>query len=106
MVRNFDLNVADMQIEENDCGTKEVSCTCMKFERCGLICRHIISILSSNGVNSILDGYVIRRWCKELAHHDKRNCPNPYADRPPPTPESSSDEDDIDEEVEEYVSSD
>ncbi|KAK9664827.1 hypothetical protein RND81_14G071400 [Saponaria officinalis] len=46
-------------------GTNEVSCTCMKFERCGLICRHIISILSSNGVNSIPDGYVIRRWCKD-----------------------------------------
>ncbi|KAK9714120.1 hypothetical protein RND81_06G072800 [Saponaria officinalis] len=39
--------------------------------------------------------------CKQLAHHDKRNCPNPYAERPPPTPESSSDADDIDEEVEE-----
>ncbi|KAK9682096.1 hypothetical protein RND81_10G049900 [Saponaria officinalis] len=44
--------------------------------------------------------------CKQMAHHDKRNCPNPYADCPPPTPESSSDADDMDEEVEEYVSPD
>ncbi|KAK9670111.1 hypothetical protein RND81_13G178200 [Saponaria officinalis] len=46
--------------------------------------------------------------CKQMAHHDKRKCPNPYAKRPPPppTPESSSDADDMDEEVEEYESSD
>ncbi|KAK9749199.1 hypothetical protein RND81_02G108900 [Saponaria officinalis] len=39
--------------------------------------------------------------CKQMAHHDKRNCPNPFAQRPPPMPKSSSDADDNDEEVEE-----
>ncbi|KAK9666068.1 hypothetical protein RND81_14G157900 [Saponaria officinalis] len=48
-----------------DIATLQVCCTCLKFERCGMICRHIISILSSNGLNSILDGYVVRRWCKD-----------------------------------------
>ncbi|KAK9723942.1 hypothetical protein RND81_05G035800 [Saponaria officinalis] len=121
----------------------KVTCTCMKFERCGMLYRHIISIFSINGVKSIPDCYVARRWCKDavgrtnekednkgsgkvilsnktvasakavkakrmcnnckqMAHHDKRNCPNPYAERPPPIPDSSSDADDNDEEVEEY----
>ncbi|KAK9676835.1 hypothetical protein RND81_11G104700 [Saponaria officinalis] len=166
-------------------GTYQVTCTCMKFERCGLLCRHVISILSSNGVNSIPDVYIeltklwselyetvglLKAGAKEdietlcslirefrgkldptgedltkeqeierllgcnavdeikilppklaknkgsgkrmlssktvavaikMAHHDKRNCPNPYAERPPPMPESSSDAEDNDEEVEE-----
>ncbi|KAK9756939.1 hypothetical protein RND81_01G131300 [Saponaria officinalis] len=46
-------------------GTYQVTCTCMKFERCGLLCRHIISILSSNGVSTIPDAYLARRWCKD-----------------------------------------
>ncbi|KAK9741372.1 hypothetical protein RND81_03G100900 [Saponaria officinalis] len=192
-------------------------CSCMKFEKCGMLCRHIISIFSSNGVYSIPDCYLARRWCKDavgrtyenedlidgrqieltklwsevyetigllrdrdkddieslyslirdfrlnleldcedltkeheieqllgckavdeikilppkhaknkgsekkmlsnktvaiskaakpkrmcnnckqMAHHDKKNCPNPYAERPPSIPDSSSDEDDNDE---------
>ncbi|KAK9755532.1 hypothetical protein RND81_01G032100 [Saponaria officinalis] len=46
-------------------GTYHVSCTCLKFERAGLLCRHIFSIFSSNGVNSIPDCYLARRWCKD-----------------------------------------
>ncbi|KAK9706959.1 hypothetical protein RND81_07G163700 [Saponaria officinalis] len=46
-------------------GTYKVSCTCLKFERAGLLCRHIISIFSSNGVNSIPDCYLARKWSKD-----------------------------------------
>ncbi|KAK9740272.1 hypothetical protein RND81_03G024000 [Saponaria officinalis] len=46
-------------------GTYEVSCTCRNFERCGMLCRHIISIFSSNGMKSIPECYVARRWCKD-----------------------------------------
>ncbi|KAK9666069.1 hypothetical protein RND81_14G158000 [Saponaria officinalis] len=46
-------------------GTYQVTYTCMKFERSGMLCRHIISIFSSNGVNSIPDCYVALRWCKD-----------------------------------------
>ncbi|KAK9681679.1 hypothetical protein RND81_10G020000 [Saponaria officinalis] len=202
-------------------GTYEVTCTCRHFERCGMLCRHIISIFCSNSVKSMPECYVARRWCKDalgkshenedvidgrqiqltnlwsevyetvgllkgrgeedigylcnlirkfrvkldpqsaaltkeqeieqllgcnpideirilppkhaknkgsgkrmlssktvavakaakskrmsnnckqMAHHDKRNCPNPFAQFPPPQPESSSEADDIDEEEEE-----
>ncbi|KAK9681496.1 hypothetical protein RND81_10G007000 [Saponaria officinalis] len=46
-------------------GTYQVSCTCLKFERAGFLCRHIISILSSNGVKTIPDCYLARRWTKD-----------------------------------------
>ncbi|KAK9755611.1 hypothetical protein RND81_01G037800 [Saponaria officinalis] len=46
-------------------GTYQVTCTCIKFERCGMLCRHILSIMSSNGVETIPDAYVARRWCKD-----------------------------------------
>ncbi|KAK9669081.1 hypothetical protein RND81_13G107800 [Saponaria officinalis] len=46
-------------------GNYQVNCTCMMFERAGLLCRHIISIFSSNGVSSIPDCYLANRWCKD-----------------------------------------
>lgn len=30
--------------------------------------------------------------CKQMAHHDKRNCPNPFSKKPPTHPQSSEDE--------------
>ncbi|XP_074297704.1 uncharacterized protein LOC141628460 [Silene latifolia] len=30
--------------------------------------------------------------CKQMAHHDKRNWPNPFTERPPPLAESSEEE--------------
>ncbi|XP_074296918.1 protein FAR1-RELATED SEQUENCE 5-like [Silene latifolia] len=30
--------------------------------------------------------------CKQMAHHDERNCPNPFAERPPPLAESISED--------------
>ncbi|KAK9714065.1 hypothetical protein RND81_06G069300 [Saponaria officinalis] len=53
--------------------TYQVTCTCMKFERCGMLCRHIISILSSNGVKTIPDAYVARRWCKDAVGKKNEN---------------------------------
>ncbi|KAK9682875.1 hypothetical protein RND81_10G103200 [Saponaria officinalis] len=39
--------------------------------------------------------------CKQMAHHDKRNCSNEFTEFPPSAHSPSSDEDGIDEEVEE-----
>ncbi|XP_074293693.1 uncharacterized protein LOC141620825 [Silene latifolia] len=38
--------------------------------------------------------------CKQMAHHDKRNCPNPFAEHPPQLSESSEEEEEEEEEVE------
>ncbi|XP_074291388.1 protein FAR1-RELATED SEQUENCE 5-like [Silene latifolia] len=37
--------------------------------------------------------------CKQMAHHDKRICPNPFAERPPQLSESSEEEEEEEEEV-------
>ncbi|XP_074291021.1 protein FAR-RED IMPAIRED RESPONSE 1-like [Silene latifolia] len=37
--------------------------------------------------------------CKQMAHHDKRNCPNPFAEHPPQLSESSEEEEEEEEEV-------
>ncbi|XP_074282797.1 protein FAR-RED IMPAIRED RESPONSE 1-like [Silene latifolia] len=37
--------------------------------------------------------------CKQMAHHDKRNYPNPFAERPPQLSESSEEEEEEEEEV-------
>ncbi|XP_074271612.1 protein FAR1-RELATED SEQUENCE 5-like [Silene latifolia] len=39
--------------------------------------------------------------CKQMGHHDKRNCPNPFAERPPPLQESSEEEEEEEEEDDE-----
>ncbi|XP_074266643.1 protein FAR1-RELATED SEQUENCE 5-like [Silene latifolia] len=49
-------------------GTYEATCSCRKFERAGIICRHIIWIYSSNGVQSIPKSYVVRRWRKDAVY--------------------------------------
>ncbi|KAK9714857.1 hypothetical protein RND81_06G125400 [Saponaria officinalis] len=56
-----------------DPGTYQVTCTCTMFERCGMLCRHIISIFSSNVVKSIPDCYVARRWCKDAVGRTNEN---------------------------------
>ncbi|XP_074316720.1 protein FAR1-RELATED SEQUENCE 4-like [Silene latifolia] len=39
--------------------------------------------------------------CKQMGHHDKRNCPNPFAERPPQLQESSEEEEEEEEEEDE-----
>ncbi|XP_074305858.1 protein FAR1-RELATED SEQUENCE 7-like [Silene latifolia] len=49
-------------------GRYEATCSCRKFERAGIIYRHIIWIYSSNGVQSIPESYVVRRWKKDAVY--------------------------------------
>ncbi|XP_074318648.1 protein FAR1-RELATED SEQUENCE 9-like [Silene latifolia] len=44
------------------CRTYEATWSCRMFERAGILCRHIIWIYSSNGVQSIPESYVVQRW--------------------------------------------
>ncbi|XP_074299295.1 protein FAR1-RELATED SEQUENCE 5-like [Silene latifolia] len=85
--------------------TFDATCSCKLFERKGYICKHIIWILSGKGIKKIHDKYLLdegtgkrlmskkdqsvakaqkpKRFCnncKQMAHHDKRNCPNPAVD--------------------------
>ncbi|XP_074299969.1 protein FAR-RED IMPAIRED RESPONSE 1-like [Silene latifolia] len=55
--RNFDV--------QYNPGTFEASCSCKRFERKGVLCRHIIWIYSGNGVNEIPESAIARRWTKD-----------------------------------------
>ncbi|XP_074292103.1 protein FAR-RED IMPAIRED RESPONSE 1-like [Silene latifolia] len=49
-------------------GTYEATCSCRKFERAGILCRHIIWIYSSNGFQSIPESHVVQRWRKDAVY--------------------------------------
>ncbi|XP_074315141.1 protein FAR1-RELATED SEQUENCE 9-like [Silene latifolia] len=55
-------------------GTRKASCSCMMFERTGILCRHIIWIFSANGMKTIPDDYVVNRWTKEYLQLRMFNC--------------------------------
>ncbi|XP_074297090.1 protein FAR-RED IMPAIRED RESPONSE 1-like [Silene latifolia] len=48
--------------------TYEATCSCRKFERAGMLCRHIIWIYSTNVVQSIPELYVVQRWRKDAVY--------------------------------------
>ncbi|XP_074306050.1 protein FAR1-RELATED SEQUENCE 5-like [Silene latifolia] len=45
--------------------SKETTCTCKMFERKGILCKHIISIISGKGLQSIPEQYIETRWTKK-----------------------------------------
>ena len=50
---------------EYDEESKSVKCSCLHFERRGLLCRHAFYTLRANGVKKIPKQYLLRRWRKE-----------------------------------------
>ncbi|XP_074300112.1 protein FAR1-RELATED SEQUENCE 1-like [Silene latifolia] len=42
--------------------SKETTCTCKMFERKGILCKHIIWIISGKGLQSIPEQYIETRW--------------------------------------------
>ncbi|KAL8472569.1 hypothetical protein ACS0TY_029683 [Phlomoides rotata] len=47
-----------------DASKKLVSCTCKKFEECGLLCHHCLRVLNINNVCKIPQQYILKRWTK------------------------------------------
>ncbi|XP_074301563.1 protein FAR1-RELATED SEQUENCE 2-like [Silene latifolia] len=45
--------------------SKETTCTCKMFERKGILCKHIIWIISGKGLHSIPEQYIESRWTKK-----------------------------------------
>ncbi|XP_074292402.1 protein FAR1-RELATED SEQUENCE 5-like [Silene latifolia] len=54
--------------------TLEASCSWRVFERSGILCRHLIWIYSSNGVKSVPDAYIAKRWTKDATRFRMFNC--------------------------------
>ncbi|XP_074271740.1 protein FAR-RED IMPAIRED RESPONSE 1-like [Silene latifolia] len=44
---------------------QETTCTCKMFERKGILCKHIIWIISGKGLQSIPEQYIETRWTKK-----------------------------------------
>ncbi|XP_074263095.1 protein FAR-RED IMPAIRED RESPONSE 1-like [Silene latifolia] len=42
----------------------KVNCTCKKFERHGILCRHALYVLKEQGLDNVLDQYLLSRWSK------------------------------------------
>jgi hypothetical protein len=44
----------------------EVKCTCDSFESRGILCRHVISVLSAHNITSLPPKYYLDRWRKDV----------------------------------------
>lgn len=42
---------------------EHISCTCYQFEFSGILCRHVLRVLSTNNCFHIPDQYLPTRWC-------------------------------------------
>ncbi|XP_059436424.1 protein FAR1-RELATED SEQUENCE 9-like [Corylus avellana] len=42
-----------------------VSCSCRKFERCGILCCHALKILDVMNIKVLPDKYILKRWTKD-----------------------------------------
>ncbi|XP_074303672.1 uncharacterized protein LOC141638160 isoform X1 [Silene latifolia] len=69
-----------MQIEVAVDGTVATRCSCMMFERIGILCRHIVWILSANGKKTIPDDYVSTRWRKDALQFILSECDGEQTD--------------------------
>lgn len=41
-----------------------ISCSCMKFEECGILCHHCLRVFHVNSVVQLPDRYFLKRWTK------------------------------------------
>ncbi|XP_021715718.1 protein FAR1-RELATED SEQUENCE 6-like isoform X1 [Chenopodium quinoa] len=52
--------------------TKDITCDCRKFEKDGILCKHIIRVFDENLVNEIPSKYVLDRWRKDVMRRHTR----------------------------------
>lgn len=51
-----------MLFNESD---QSITCSCLHFERHGLLCRHIFYVLRHHEIDKIPDRYILRRWRRD-----------------------------------------
>ncbi|KAK9740487.1 hypothetical protein RND81_03G039100 [Saponaria officinalis] len=52
------------KVYEVVCSDVKFSCSCKRFERYGLLCRHVLWVLNTNGYEEIPGDYFLDRWGK------------------------------------------
>ncbi|XP_052195252.1 protein FAR1-RELATED SEQUENCE 5-like isoform X1 [Diospyros lotus] len=45
----------------------DIVCSCHMFEFRGIICKHVVTVLIRNGVRSIPERYILRRWRRDVS---------------------------------------
>lgn len=45
---------------------KKASCSCCKFECCGILCRHVLRVFFVVGVRVLPDAYILKRWTRNV----------------------------------------
>ncbi|KAK9749692.1 hypothetical protein RND81_02G144000 [Saponaria officinalis] len=58
------------------CSDMKFSCSCKRFERYGLLCRHVLWVLNSKGYEEIPGNYLLGRWGKSASYRPIFNVAN------------------------------
>ncbi|KAI3516650.1 hypothetical protein L1887_15573 [Cichorium endivia] len=69
---------------KSDC---TISCSCLRFELTGCLCRHCFYVLRMSGVEHFPSKYISRRWTKDVVPRSSRG----YEMRPFPTNDGQED---------------
>ncbi|XP_073133314.1 protein FAR1-RELATED SEQUENCE 5-like [Henckelia pumila] len=51
--------------------TKEIKCTCHKFETMGILCKHVLMVFNSMDVTVLPNRYILKRWTKNVRNREK-----------------------------------
>lgn len=52
-------------IVTHDSSEERTSCSCCKFESCGILCRHILRVYLTVDVRVLPEHYILKRWTKD-----------------------------------------
>ncbi|XP_066165543.1 uncharacterized protein [Oryza sativa Japonica Group] len=51
--------------------SREVSCSCKKFEFVGILCRHTLKVLDHNNIKELPSHYILKRWTRHATNIDR-----------------------------------
>ncbi|XP_019151959.1 PREDICTED: protein FAR1-RELATED SEQUENCE 5-like [Ipomoea nil] len=52
---------------------EEIECACKKFNRVGILCRHVLLVMKTRGYESIPRKYIVPRWTRDACAHPLHN---------------------------------
>ncbi|XP_074297221.1 protein FAR1-RELATED SEQUENCE 9-like [Silene latifolia] len=73
---NDHISIIDREKDKEykvDLSDKKFSCSCMMFERIGILCRHVLWVLKDRGFDHIPKEYLALRWSKSTTSHPLSN---------------------------------
>ncbi|XP_019180274.1 PREDICTED: protein FAR1-RELATED SEQUENCE 5-like [Ipomoea nil] len=55
--------------------SKNIECACNKFNRMGLLCRHVVLVMKAEGYDTIPEKYIVTRWTRSACAHPMYDVP-------------------------------